>query len=287
VDALTPAMERALVSPAHQSMPVGALQEHIATEEKSFTATALEKKHGSPLNSEIDTDSTKDSDSESQDAPISIKNTFVHFENDSQETADPRIIQSMPAGTFAEHIEAERTGNAASQKARPLPLSEDSETETEGSSAMLFPSTPNAENQMSFGTAEGVPGAQWIASTPVAPESITILPPAFWAPPAAALENESSPAAAHATYFMPGTPVVLQGLSSQPDFNGLHGVVSAFDANCGRYNVMIETGPNAVRRLVKVKFQNLLLAQPLLPPQPHGCPAAQPPKASLVLDQMV
>merc|ERR1712118_577399 len=43
-----------------------------------------------------------------------------------------------------------------------------------------------------------------------------------------------------AAYFKPGTPVVLQGLASQSDFNGLRGVVSAFDADCGRYNVMID-----------------------------------------------
>merc|ERR1712185_702663 len=98
--------------------------------------------------------------------------------------------------------EAERAVNAGSQKRRPLPLSEDSETETEGSSAMLFPSTPNAENEMSFGA--GVPGTQWTPSTPAAPESITVLPPVFWAPPAAVLDNESSPAAVPATCFMPG-----------------------------------------------------------------------------------
>jgi len=287
VDGWTPAMEQASVSPAHQSMPVGALQEHITAEAKSFATTAHTKVYDSPRNSEIDTNSTKDSDSELQEPPISIKNTFVHFENDSEENADPRMIQSMPGSTFAEHIEAERAVNAGSQKGRPLPLSEDSQMETEGSSAMLFPSTPNAENQMSFGAGEGVPGTQWTPSTPTAPESITVLAPAFWAPPAAVLDNEISQAAVPATYFTPGTPVVLQGLASQPDFNGLHGVVSAFDAKCGRYNVMIEIGPNAIRRLVKVKFQNLLLAQPSLLPQPHCCPPAQPPKASLVLDQMV
>merc|ERR1712124_153875 len=69
-------------------------------------------------------------------------------------------------------------------------------------------------------------------------------------------------------YFMPGMHVVLQGLASQPDFNGLRGVVSAFDAECGRYNVMIEIGPNALKRLVKVKCQNLIPAGPMLVPQP-------------------
>jgi len=92
---------------------------------------------------------------------------------------------------------------------------------------------------------------------------------------------------------MPGTPVVLQGLANQPDFNGLHGVVNAFDADCGRYNILIETGPNALKRMVKVKSQNLL-AQPLLATQPPCFPLVQqsvvlnrPGRGKLVLDAMV
>jgi len=88
--------------------------------------------------------------------------------------------------------------------------------------------------------------------------------------------------------------VVLQGLASQPEFNGLRGTINAFDADCGRYNVMIAIGPNAVKRLVKLKPQNLILDQPTLGPQPLCYQAAQQTvamsrstKASLVLDQMV
>jgi hypothetical protein len=78
---------------------------------------------------------------------------------------------------------------------------------------------------------------------------------------------------------------MLQGLANQPDFNGLCGVVSAFDADCGRYNVMIEIGPNAARKLVKVKAHNIVA----VPPQPpcHPPSVNHPGKASLVLDQMV
>jgi len=190
---------------------------------------------------------------------------------------------------------------------------------------MLFPCTPNAENQIMFDArhVEAVSVAQWIPSTMAAPE------PAFWAPsaPVQTLLNaesipvaESPPVAVPApqgllpqgpspglpqgvpqaqpmppqappqTSFGPGTPVVLQNLASQPGFNGLRGVVSGFDADCERYNVMIEIGPHAVRRLVKVKASNLV-AQPLLPPQcsPVQQPVvmSRPAKASLVLDQMV
>merc|ERR1712196_386313 len=127
--------------------------------------------------------------------------------------------------------------------------------------------------------------------------SVTVLPAACWAPAAPAQPLAQRPPPAR--YFVPGTPVVLQGLANQSNFNGLSGVVSNFDADTGRYNVMIESGPNASKRLVKVKSQNLILSQPPLVPQP---PVPQPPycipvqpsagvsrpaKAALVLDQMI
>lgn len=93
---------------------------------------------------------------------------------------------------------------------------------------------------------------------------------------------------------MPGTHIVLQGLANQPDFNGLSGTVSGFDAESGRYDIMLQVSSNATKRLVKVKSQNLLLAQPVMAPQPPYCPCIQQhgianrtAKASLVLDHMV
>jgi len=147
----------------------------------------------------------------------------------------------------------------------------------------------------------------------VTQESATVLPPAFWGPAASNLENDRSsmaipapqgppqalqqgstpprpPALPAPPQFMPGTHVLLQGLAHQPDFNGLSGIVSAFDVSCGRYNVLIEIGPDRPRQMVKVKFQNLLLAVPPCATSPAlqqaviSCP---PCKASLVLDQMV
>jgi len=84
----------------------------------------------------------------------------------------------------------------------------------------------------------------------------------------------------------PGMPVVLCGLASQPAFNGLRGKISSFDAECGRYNIALEVVSNKPQ-MVKVKHQNLLLAQP----QPICCPHAlqpQPPvRSRLVLDHML
>jgi len=356
LDATEP--QPAMIGPAHQSMPVGAFQEHLAAEDV-FAPSALSKVDESPRSSQgdattvSDTGSTaSDTESESKDPMFSIKNTFVHFESDAAGNVDPRIIQSMPVGKFAENIEAEREAAAkvekmGNEKGKPLPLSEDqeTETETERSSAMVFPATPNAEmgfsnfhsSMISAGAEvrEATPVAQWSQPTTAAgptaarDSDITILPPAFWAPPAPAqillgstvvsqgpvqgsaqgpaqspsqgpyvsqqaplsMEQQVAPPP---PCFMSGTTVMLHGLASQPQFNGRLGIVSAFDANCGRYNIMLELAPNAPWHMVKVKSQNLFLAQPSLPPQPPCCPQGQQPmakshlaKPSLLLDQMV
>jgi hypothetical protein len=333
--------EQASAGPAHQSMPAGSLQEHLAAEESS-AGTSPVKENTSSRNSEVDTGSTVDSDSEALVVPIPTKNSFVHFEDDSKENADPRIVQSMPAGTFLQNIQAEKAAFSTGVQKESSPLSliilfcEDDEMHSEKACAEVFPSTPNAENFPSFDAqhtsatdarhGDTIPVVQWVpptaSQTTALESSIVVLPPAVWAPPAGPaqilLEKENSRAASPAPQapppqglpqgtvppqppngpppmgLMPGTPVVLQGLASQPDFNGLSGLVSGFDADCGRYNIMIRVGPNALRRVVKVKSQNLLLAQPLMAPQPPSCTCIQPPavvsrpaKASLVLDQMV
>lgn len=338
----------ALVGPAHQSMPVGCLQAHIEAEAEEMATpsnlleklnTMVSKAEESPRNSQSG-GSTADSESghceseAAQDPPIPIKNSFVHFEGDDNENGDPRIIQSMPNGKFAESIEAEKAvaSKAPKQKGRPLPFSEDPEPEAERVSAMVFPSTPNAETSSCTVQAcdhgQAVPGAHWVSPT-TAPQdsSVTILPPACWAPSApsqtvldsskaspessitilppacwtqsAPVQNDASAVPqgppqgfsqgppplmpplgpSSPSCFMPGTPVVICGLASQPTFNGLRGTVSSFDAECSRYNIMVETGPNAARRMVKVKFQNLLLAQPMVPPQPPVLPPQIPPPA--------
>jgi hypothetical protein len=350
----------ALVGPAHQSMPVGELQAQLAAEELEAPTdlsstlveklnTKLNKTEESPRNSQSG-DSTVDSESEKQEDPsdptICIKNSFVHFENDSDENGDPRIIQSMPNGKFAESIEAEKseasTKRTRKPKAKPLPFSEDPEVSE--AAAMVFPATPNAE--MSYdalgphcatppaaSASQTAPVVQWAPSntaqqdssvavlppanwTPSAssqllpenaaklqdsitasPDSITVLPPAVWNPQAAAqngvnggglmpqvpaqgIPGGSPPQMAPQgppPCFVPGTPVVLCGLASQPTFNGLRGTVAAFDPECGRFNIIVEIGANATRRMVKVKFENLVHAPstqptaalpPVLPPQP-------------------
>lgn len=329
-----------LPGPAHQSMPVGGLQEHIAAEEidppKELGTKLLEKldvmlskaskMKDSPRNSQSG-GSTADSESESPDPAICIKNTFVHFETDSDENGDPRIIQSMPNGKFAESIKAEKEAGPARGKRsdRPMPFQDDPEEDTERLSALLFPATPNAEGHIialddNMPVSKDVPVVQWAApATAMLESSITVLPPAFWKPSPAQIlcdspitprqqeqpkgptqEQVSGPAtqlAAPVPPLLPGTPVVVSGLASQPMYNGLRGWVSDFDSYHSRYNIIIEIGPNAQRSMVKVKPHNLSVvqaAQPLLsqqqlyyPPVQQQAIPTRAAKASLCLDQMV
>eukprot|EP00746_Dinoflagellata_sp_MGD_P164827 gnl/MRDRNA2_/MRDRNA2_93720_c0_seq1.p1 gnl/MRDRNA2_/MRDRNA2_93720_c0~~gnl/MRDRNA2_/MRDRNA2_93720_c0_seq1.p1 ORF type:complete len:443 (+),score=106.49 gnl/MRDRNA2_/MRDRNA2_93720_c0_seq1:82-1410(+) len=317
-----------ILGPAHQSMPAGGLQAHIAAEEMTVPSeqtsalvdklsTKGNKEQETPLNSQSG-GSTADSDSDVQEPTISIKNSFVHFEGDSDESGDPRIVQSMPDSKFAEHLRAEKweAKNAVDQKSRPLPVSQDPDPEVEAVAAMEIPSTPNAET--SFGTVPfssvtacpamehppaSFPVAQWPQNIAPQDPSVTVLPPASWAPqtPFATPQDPSvtvlQPACwaqgAHPMFppgppslmptleesapssFVPGTAVVLCGLASQPAFNGLRGTVSSYDADCGRYNIVVDAGPNAARKMVKVKFQNLVLAQPVVSAPPPVMPPYQ------------
>jgi hypothetical protein len=329
--------------PAHQSMPVG-FQEHIAAEEavppKELGATLVEKldvmlgktnkMKDSPRHSQSG-GSTADSESESPDPTISIKNTFVHFENDSEENADPRIIQSMPSGKFAESVDAEKQARTARQN-RPVPFSDDAEDEAEKESALVFPATPNAEGHIRAldempameSTPSPVPVVQWVSpNTAMFDQSITVLPPALWKPSPAQIlidspigakqQQKPEPIAQQSSHMpsplLPGTPVIVNGLASQPTYNGLVGLVIDFDSHHSRYNIAIEVGASAQRCMVKVKPGNLTIVQPVLPPQPSCYPPGQqqtlppqpscyPPgqqqtiptrvaKAPLCLDQMV
>jgi hypothetical protein len=199
-------------------------------------------------------------------------------------------------------VTAATAAKLAKQNRKPLPLAEEPET----TGRELFPSTPNADSLPSVlrdlcpnEEAQATPMVHWVPSAPQYQSatqypSITTLPPASWAPSSAPVHGYhpvSLPQAPPPPSFAPGTPVVLTGLASQPDFNGRHGTVSSFDAESSRYNIMLEMCPNAKQRMVKVKFQNLLLAQSMLPPGVPYIPASatmnRPAQPPLTLDQMV
>lgn len=158
-----------------------------------------------------------------------------------------------------------------------------------------------------------------VVPPPAQDPSITILPPASWMPsitaptpnynvpsPAPVYDYpgavsvpqtppQAPPQAPAIPGFVPGTPVMLTGLANQPDFNGLRGTVSSFDADSSRYNILLDVGPNTTRRMVKVKFQNLRLSQScVLPPQlpcfqqaPLSMNTNRPAKQQLTLHQML
>merc|ERR1712228_676346 len=69
----------------------------------------------------------------------------------------------------------------------------------------------------------------------------------------------------------PGSEVVIEGLHRLPAFNGLGGVVQAFDEESGRYSVLLDSpaGPGG-HQWAKVKRDNLRSA---LPPPPLCAPS--------------
>lgn len=65
-----------------------------------------------------------------------------------------------------------------------------------------------------------------------------------------------------------GTEVTIEGLLKLPVFNGLTGTVDSYDAQTGRYNVLLDA-PSAGSRWAKVRGENL---KPRVPPPPLHAP---------------
>merc|ERR1712025_1184942 len=72
------------------------------------------------------------------------------------------------------------------------------------------------------------------------------------------------------------TSVVVTGLTNQPGFNGLRGIISSFDTETGRYNVQLDMGPGK-QRMAKLKCENLVpQGQPVIPDVVQPLPSVQP-----------
>lgn len=71
-------------------------------------------------------------------------------------------------------------------------------------------------------------------------------------------------------WLWPDTQVVIEGLTQQPAFNGVRGVVQSLDLQSGRYNVSLCL-PDAegTHRLAKVNGKNLRVTSHA----PESCPA--------------
>eukprot|EP00746_Dinoflagellata_sp_MGD_P083799 gnl/MRDRNA2_/MRDRNA2_33323_c0_seq2.p1 gnl/MRDRNA2_/MRDRNA2_33323_c0~~gnl/MRDRNA2_/MRDRNA2_33323_c0_seq2.p1 ORF type:complete len:452 (-),score=114.49 gnl/MRDRNA2_/MRDRNA2_33323_c0_seq2:337-1692(-) len=222
------------VAPATQSMPAGALQDHLSAEvAESCVADVLKEsleespkeevppvivsnqglsstaEDSAELYSEGETRSTVESDSqeanrERYSVKNTIKNTFIHFEEtDAKENADPRIVQSMPNGKFSEAIQAEQAKTATAAVEAVSKLSSENPEESQGNQ-MMFPSTPNGESRYKD-FPDGTPTVHW---TPPQDPTISVLAPAVWNPTAPfnpmAPIVESSPTAA---VSMPPVPM--------------------------------------------------------------------------------
>jgi len=72
---------------------------------------------------------------------------------------------------------------------------------------------------------------------------------------------------AEMTILVPGTEVIIQGLTKLPEFNGLAGTVQCLDETVGRYDILLPAPVGATgQRWAKVKRENLSVAVQPQPP---------------------
>merc|ERR1719321_2622077 len=109
-----------------------------------------------------------------------------------------------------------------------------------------------------------------LTSAPIITEAPIAMPPT-WCAPAAPAMNMPPPT------WPAMTSVVVVGLTNQPGFNGLRGIISSFDAETGRYNVQLDMGPGK-QRMAKLKCENLVpQGQPVIPDVAQPLPSVLPP----------
>jgi hypothetical protein len=305
-----------VVGPEALSLPAGLFRVHLAEPDdaggklSSINVTSSKGTITPPTIDSLvstdaepsDTESVEYSSSDRESVPV--KNTFVHFvEVGIHEDVDPRIIQSMPAGSFADALEKEAdvSLNQSASRTRSLNILVE-DLDGHGSSEsdqVVFPSTPDA------GTALGPPIS--FSFAPMSEETHVMgFPPAMWAPTGLSGDSASgvplqgdsclrvgaSGQSSHATAvaglglaqpcLTPGTGVIICNLERQPAFNGLRGTVHSFDSDNGRYNVLLDSTEHCGQRTAKLKPENLILEAPV-PNQG----SREFGKAMLVLDQLI
>lgn len=75
--------------------------------------------------------------------------------------------------------------------------------------------------------------------------------------PSFALTPERKEPVAEEQQFAVGTKVIIDGLVKAPTFNGANAVVQSWDAESGRYNVLLDASSAAGQRWAKIKAENL------------------------------
>mmetsp|Transcript_37375 Transcript_37375/g.108051 ORF Transcript_37375/g.108051 Transcript_37375/m.108051 type:complete len:341 (+) Transcript_37375:47-1069(+) len=141
-----------------------------------------------------------------------------------------------------------------------------------GGAAAARPSRTGAD--FSFGLPDMPEGAHFMAGPAQEPKVAALASPLAQA-------SETSP-------LPVGTEVVVDGLSKLPAFNGQSGVVRAYDAETGRYTVVLDQ-PVAVgatmHRNAKVRIENLRGKMPPPPPERQQLSAAPAPVAPTLLSR--
>jgi hypothetical protein len=152
---------------------------------------------------------------------VSVKNTFIDdWVNAEGVPANARNVQSMPHNMFGQCLYAELSEQATAQ----------AEDKEEAADAASTHSSETGSRQ-----------ARWADQEVEATES----------------KPTDGPSAQYQMFPL-GAEVVIDGLVKAPVFNGAAGVVQSWDAETGRYNVLL-----AGHRWAKIKGENLrYLAQP-------------------------
>lgn len=167
---------------------------------------------------------------------VSVKNTFIDdWVNAEGAPANARNVQSMPHNMFGQCLYAELSEQAEfptddKEEAADTTSTHSSET---GSRRGRW-----ADQEVEDGSADSTKATLSLSTgVPAAPYQL----------------------------FPLGAEVVIDGLVKAPMFNGAAGVVQSWDAETGRYNVLL-----AGQRWAKIKGENLrYLAHPLSPSRPR------------------
>lgn len=163
----------------------------------------------------------------SPDGAVEIRNTFIHIQSTC---ADQRIVQSMPHGMFAKALLDARVAAKA-----PCAKAVEAVDEEEGGRGRGRVVSPGV-----------VPLEPAIASAPSPPQPPAVL--------------ELQPAVASNTFgeldLGHNTFMVIEGLCKSPEFNGCLASVQYFEADTGRYSVIVAL-VDGRQQQAKVKRENL------------------------------
>eukprot|EP00929_Paragymnodinium_shiwhaense_P100028 TRINITY_DN6202_c0_g1_i1.p1 TRINITY_DN6202_c0_g1~~TRINITY_DN6202_c0_g1_i1.p1 ORF type:complete len:499 (-),score=139.30 TRINITY_DN6202_c0_g1_i1:192-1688(-) len=184
---------------------------------------------------------------------LSVRNTFIHV--DAQEASDERVVQSMPHDMFRKCLLEEVLQSLNSRKvpsaagpydaaAAAFSTCMSSVQSTASHSATSTPPQPPMAAPLPAHAGYPLLGvAHTAAAVPQQAPQLATPAPTMAVPEAASL--------------MPGSEVVIEGLSKMPAFNGLLGTVESFDTETGRYTIQLVAPTATGHKTAKLKAENL------------------------------